>query len=167
MSTHFFRTPSLVLISLLVFFSCGEKETQVFESEAIAASGEFLFEGPNTLQGPFTLTLSQVSKQLGIEESAISDVRISGISLTFDDDANRQNVESVLVQVVSNDLSLETAGTLNPLGAEPVQELQINQELDFLPYLKDQTTQLIVDANLTTDMDMLGVGVVFKFIIVQ
>ena len=153
------------LIVLFFVASCVEKETIAYQSDAVKASGEFLFEGPNTLQGPMTVTLDQVMEKVEVAE--IDRINMAGISLTFADDSLRQEVESLLVQLVSDNLPLQTVGTLSPLGPDPKQILQVNKELDILPYLKDATTQLVVDANLVTDMDEMEVYVAFEFSIIK
>ncbi len=153
-----------LIVLVLVLSACGEKATELITTEPMAASGEFLFEGPNTLQGNFSLDLSLLSEKAAMDENEISEVSIERVVLDFDGDDTAQYVESVLVQLVSNDLPLVSAATLSGLNGKD-NTLNVNSELDILSYIKDSSSQLIVDANLMKDMDEMIVSVTFELTI--
>jgi len=159
------KSTTYLLILVIIFLSsCGGKQTKVITTEAMTASGEFLFEGPNTLQGNFSLDLELLADELDIKPSEIKEVNIERILLDFDNPNQYPSVESVLVQLVSNDLSLISAGTLTtPDSRDNI--LSVNTELDIKPYIEDTSSQLIVDANLSEDMDELSVSVVFLLLV--
>jgi hypothetical protein len=147
----------------MLFFSCQQSKEAIVNSSKMKATGEFLFEGPNTLQGGFNVDLAALAEQKEINATQITAVYLVGIQLEVSPDSLQQTIESALVQLVSDNLSLETAGTINPLTSESSQTLSINKELDILPYLKDATTQLIVDVNLAGDLDEVSTYVTFEF----
>lgn len=141
--------------------SCTEKEAGPIMTDAMTATGDFLVEGPNTLQGNFSLDIQSLSDELGIDDGQVSKVHIDAITLVFEDPETTDAVESVLVQLVSNNLPLQSAGTLSAFsGKENL--LNVNKDLDILAYINDSSSQLIVDANLRNDLDELSVSVVFQ-----
>jgi hypothetical protein len=127
----------------------------------MTASGEFLFEGPNTLQGNFLLDLKSLSEEIGVDPEQISAVNIEAITLFFENEETEGAVESILTQLVSNELPLQSAGTLSVFSGEE-NLLNVNKDFDILAYIKDPSSQLIVDANLKKDMDELSVSMVFQ-----
>lgn len=157
---------NLVLIINLAIgvFSCSTSEPVAVSTPAIVAGGEFLFEGPNTLQGSLSLEIEKLAKLAGVEASSIKSVRLSGISLTLPMDSTSAVIESTLVQLVSDQLPLVTAGTKNPLDDQKTQSLEINGDLDLLPYIKDATSMLVIDTNLSSDLESLELPVTFKLL---
>ncbi|MFT4785551.1 MAG: hypothetical protein ACI9I8_000669 [Cellvibrionaceae bacterium] len=151
------------LVHIMLFFSCQQSKEVIVYTSKMTVSGDFLFEGPNTLQGGFNADLVALAEQEEIDESQITAVYLVGIQLAVSPDSLQQTVESALVQLVSDDLSLETAGTINPFTSESSQTLSINTDLDILPYLKDASTQLIVDVNLSGDLDEVSTHITFEF----
>lgn len=127
----------------------------------MTASGDFLFEGPNTLQGSFELNDALLASMTGLTINEIKAVHVEAISLTVQEDSASALVESVLVQLVSNDLPLQSIGTLSGVAAE-ANQLNSNTTLDIFEYIKDESTSLVIDANLTQDMDQLSTTVVLK-----
>ncbi|MEQ8238670.1 MAG: hypothetical protein RIA69_05625 [Cyclobacteriaceae bacterium] len=162
MAKYCFSRIALLSILVAFTFSCTEKKTKQVTSETMTASGEYLFEGPNTLQGDFSFDISALSSKTGVTAEDISEVYVESIRVIFENSETQEVVESVLIQLVSDELPLQSAGTLTTFtGTESL--LNANKELDILSYLKDPSSQLIVDANLKSEMDELSVSVVFEF----
>jgi len=150
------------LLSVLVgTYACAERDARPVTTESMTASGEFLFEGPNTLQGNFLLDMKSLSEEIGVDPEQISAVNIEAITLFFENEETEGVVESILIQLVSNELPLQSAGTLSVFSGEE-NLLNVNKDFDILAYIKDPSSQLIVDANLKNDMDELSVSMVFQ-----
>ena len=150
------------IVSLILTTGCGSGESAEYTADQMIASGEFLFEGPNTLQGAFLLSTTDISKELSEEASQLAGIVPSSVTVTLPNDSIRDEIESFLVQVVSDNLPLVTVGTISPLAGGLEQQLAINKELDLLPYAKDASSTLVVDTNLKSDQDDLSVMVDIK-----
>lgn len=153
----------LTVFLIITIQACGPKMTKIYEADPITASGEFLFEGPNTLQGKLTTTIKDVCGSLGLHYSDINSAEVSSLTLRIVPDSLRNEVESVLVQLVSDELPLVSVGTLSPLMDQKEQTLKTSGDVNILPYLKDETSMVIVDANLSSDLDELATEVIFTF----
>lgn len=147
-------------LACTLILSCSEQKTSSISSEKLRASGEFLFEGPNTLTGDLKISTDNLSEQLSVNVENIHQVKVKGVNLEVLPDSLSSAIESVLVQVVSNQNSLETVGTKSPWQSEDG-IFNLNNELDLLPYLKDSGNQLVVDVNINRDLDELNVNVMF------
>lgn len=154
-------TNLFLLACTLLLVACAEQQTELIKTEAIEAQGAFLFEGPNTLTGELSVSLDDTAKALEVSKESIDQVKVSNLELTFETDSLSQYVESVLVQVVSDNNSLVTIGTKSPWNVESG-EFNLNGEFDLLPYLQDSGSQLVVDVNLKQDLDDLKVYTFFE-----
>jgi hypothetical protein len=148
-----------IIAVALILSSCDNTANQVVQFDDLTVSGEFLFEGPNTLQGSFSISNDDIAKKLSISPENISSVTIESIQTQLPNDSAHVNIESLLVQVVSDDAPLVTLGTISPLAAETIQTLSINSEVNINPYLKTENSTLIVDTNLRSDADALTLTV--------
>jgi len=152
----------LILLTVALISACGSTEKAEYEWSEIAVEGEFLFEGPNTLQGQPDNILDQLATQVGIDKENLQSVYVTAASITFMPDSLQPQIESVLVQWVSDNHELVSVATKSPLPANEVVDLELKADQDVLPYLKDETSTLVVDANLSQDMDYLSAKVSFK-----
>ncbi|NQZ78444.1 MAG: hypothetical protein HRT61_20390 [Ekhidna sp.] len=153
----------LTILTVLIFAaSCSSGETASYETSETSVSGEFLFEGPNTLQGPSTVSLSQIAKDLNISEEKIQEVSLASATIQFANDSLQSTVESALLQLVSDELALISIGTKSPFPATGPVALEVNTEQDILPYLKDSSTTAVVDVNLNQDLDDLQATITFS-----
>ena len=151
---------------MLVFgalVACGSPEVGEYTMDAVSVSGEFLFEGPNTLQGKPDPVLDDLASKLGVAPEDVKAVYLSGANIRFETDTLRETIQSSLVQWVSDDLELVSVATKSPLPATDPVDLEISNEQDILPYLKDPTSSVVVDVNLAQDLDALTAQVVFVF----
>lgn len=155
------RKLAIILITSMLF-SCGSSEKADYTWSGNSVSGEFLFEGPNTLQGQPGPVVEDIASELNIMAEQISAVYVSSATLSFTQDSLRGNVESALVQWVSDDLELVSVATKSPLTDEAQIPLEVTSEQDILPYLKDPSSTLVVDVNIVGDMDELEAVVDFK-----
>ncbi|WKK84341.1 hypothetical protein QYS48_19475 [Marivirga arenosa] len=147
-----------------VLLACSAPETVEYQSPSIEVEGEFLFEGPNTLQGKASEDiLAQIASQNEITEENIKSIKLKSATISFFPDSLRTDVESALIQLVSDDLELISVATKSPLPQEEVISLEVTAEQDILPYLKDDSYTLVVDANISSDMDYLSAKVSFEF----
>ena len=62
---------------------CGSNESAEYIADQMVASGEFLFEGPNTLQGTFLLNSENISEKLSLEGLAVVSVCVNIFSYTL------------------------------------------------------------------------------------
>lgn len=149
----------LSLLLLVVVFGCSQTSEKQVETKSISLSGEFLFAGPNTLQSTEKMSLPAYVQELGLEsEENIEAVNPASVSVTFANAEEAAKVESILLQIVSDDLEMTSVGTLSPIpeGQNTV-ELNVSPELDLLPYLGDPSTIIIADVNLKEDMDAMSI----------
>ncbi len=149
----------LSLFLLFIVFGCGQTNEKQVESKSISLSGEFLFAGPNTLQSTEKMSLPAYVQELGIEsEESIVAVNPASVSITFASPEEAAKVESILLQIVSDDLEMTSVGTLSPIPeGQSTVELNVSPELDLLPYLGDPSTIVIADVNLKEDMDAMSI----------
>ncbi|MCR9154015.1 MAG: hypothetical protein ACPGVV_11540 [Croceimicrobium sp.] len=140
----------LIWAVLPLFLAC--QNTSVNEEQTISflVSGDMLFEGPNTLQGEGSLDLVTLAENVGCNMEDIKSVKVSAAKAGME--STQQSItESVLLQVVSNQNDLSTIGTLNPVPAEGPLNLNTAQDIDLLPYLKDEGMTWVLDLNLKED----------------
>ncbi|HAA22495.1 MAG TPA: hypothetical protein DCP28_28410 [Cytophagales bacterium] len=161
---HTMRRLSFLAVAAVFFLaSCSSPETTTYTWEDISVSGEFLFSGPNTLQGkPASMPLNDIASKLGIEADDISAVYVNAATIEFEMDTLRGTLESALVQFVANELDLISVATKSPLPAtDPVSCDVAEDPEDILPYLQDATTSVVVDVNVAQDLEVLSAKVTF------
>lgn len=149
----------LLSISILVILS-GCQTTSVNNNITIPLElkGEMLFEGSNTLQMPATTTPDALAIALSVDEENLKKIRVSKASFEIPEGAAEIS-ESLLLQIVSNQQDLITIGTLSPLPEGSSFELQLAEDMDLLPHLKDEGCTWVLDLNLSEDlMDDLTVA---------
>lgn len=144
---------------LIILFGCSQISEKEIEIKTISLSGDFLFSGPNTLQSTETMSLPPYVEELGIEsEENIIEIQPASVTVSFSSAEDAANVESILLQIVSDDLEMTSVATLSPIPAGQNQvQLNVSPELDLLPYLGDPSTVVIADVNLKEDMDALSI----------
>lgn len=122
-------------------------------------SGDMLFEGSNTLQMPAEMSPAKIAEKLSVEVKNLKKIGVSKASLSMRDD-QAAITESLLLQVVSNNKSLVTAGTLSPLTEDASSlDLNVAEDIDLLPYLSDEGCTWVLDLNLSEDfMDEMTVN---------
>lgn len=152
---------TIALLSILLM-ACGSPLTTTYDWEELTVSGEFLFEGPNTLQGQPGSPLSDIARSIGVDENRIKSITISSAQIILAPDSLQSAVESALVQWVSNDLDLVSVATKSPIDQNGTIELDVKQSQDILPYIKDANSTLVVDLNLNQDLDFLEGKVALK-----
>ena len=151
----------LTVCFLATLVACGSPEVSEYTLQDVAVSGEFLFEGPNTLQGSPPASISQIASALSLEEDDISAIYVKSATITFSPDSVRSTLQSALVQWVSEDLELVSVATKSPLPAEGTITLEATQEQDILPYLQAESATVVVDVNVDHDLDALSGLVTF------
>lgn len=115
--------------------------------------GEMLFGGANSLQMAADVSLDDLAQKANTNVPNIKGIGVKSASITVNEN-QLDLVESLLLQVVSNNQNLISVGTLSPVDKAGNLELSIAQELDLLPYLQDEGCTWVLDVNLNTE-DML------------
>jgi hypothetical protein len=151
-----------ILLLFIIGFSCSSHNEAEYVWEDLEVSGEFLFEGPNTLQGKPGSPLEAIAGQMDLKQENIQSIHVSACELKFEPDSMRNQVENALVQLVSDKLELVSVATINGIPDAGKINLNAASEQDILPYLQDETTTLVVDANTKSDMEVLNCKVNFK-----
>ncbi len=147
---------SSIILSLFFLWACSPNyESVPVNMNNLEVSGEFLFSGPNTLQGQPDVSLDDIATQAGVEASDIKHIYVSEVNVDFMTDTLSEAIESVLVQWVSDELELISVATKSPLDATGPVTLEVSSDTDILPYLKDDSRTLVIDVNLSQDMDEL------------
>ena len=139
---------SFLLIGLLL--GCA-KTTSVEKEISTTVSGEMLFSGPNSLQGPVALDPAALAEELSISPDDLKRIRVSGIQITLSDEQAAIS-ESLLLQIVSNNNEMTSLGTLSPLEKGTTFELNIAEESDLLPFIQDEGATWVLDVNLSEDI---------------
>lgn len=145
----------LIWAVLPLFMACQSTVSNSDQSVSFAVSGDMLFEGPNTLQGEGSLDLVTLAENIGAEPTAIKSVKASAAKVALEN-PQQAITESLLLQIVSNNMDLKTVGTLSPVPAEGILQLNMAQDLDLLPYMEDEGMTWVLDLNLSEDhMDVM------------
>jgi hypothetical protein len=145
----------LYLALVPMFFACQSTVTDQSQSISFQVSNDMLFSGPNSLQGEGTLDLVTLAENIGAQSENIKMITVSEAKIGMAP-SGQAITESLLLQIVSNKNDLKTVGTLSPVPAEGNLQLNLAQDMDLLPYLKDEGMAWVLDLNLTEDhMDMM------------
>lgn len=155
----------LAIMVLILIGGCTSREISTQQLSGLSVSGEFLFEGPNTLQGEIGKRIDDIAKDTGLAVDEIKAIYATSAFISFRPDSLQPIVESALLQVVSDELSLVSIATKNPFPAQGEVSLEVNTEQDILPYLQDPSSTLVVDANITKDLDELQASLQIDLII--
>jgi len=151
---------NLFIASLLLVVLAGCQTLAVNEETSIPLqlSGEMLFEGSNTLQMASVTTPEALAQSLSVETSQIKEVGVASARIEFPAE-EAKIAESLLLQIVSNNRDLVTIGTLSPLPSGTSFDLKLAENIDLLPYFKDEGCTWVLDVNLSEDlMDDLSVA---------
>lgn len=147
----------LVALAAFLLVSCASTVEKEVSWTDVTVSGEFLFEGPNTLQGQVKTGVDFFAEKLNVPVENIKSANISSAQIRFIPDTLTGTVESVLLQWVSEELELVSVATKSPVDAQSGGiQLDVTEEVDILPYLKDASTTTVVDINCNTDLDELS-----------
>lgn len=142
---------------LLLTISCATVE-QAEHSIEISLDGEMLFSGANTFQTPMMISEADLLKAANLPSSQIKSLGVKSVEVMLDS-TQRAIMESVLLQVVSDNQEMISVGTKSPLPSGTNFELSLAEEIDLLPYANDKGATWVLDANLTEDyMDAMSIN---------
>lgn len=146
-----------IAVFAIMLASCSSNETKTFEVDPITFSGDFLFEGPNTLQAENPIKAKHIYEQISIKPNDIKSISCKKAAIEFTN-VPEKLIESVLLQIVSKNNEMITVGTQSPVAYGTKFALQLAEEIDLIPYLKDQECFWVLDANLSEDqMDEISI----------
>jgi len=114
-------------------------------------SGEMLFSGPSSLQAPVSNSASALAEELNIDVADLSSIGVSAIEISLADEQAKV-AESLLLQIVSNNNEMTALGTLSPLKGGTSFDLKVAEEIDLLPFIKDEGATWVLDVNLSEDI---------------
>ena len=146
----------ICFLSFLALASCSSELAQLKVEKDLVLEGEMLFEGPNTLTANNNTDLITLIEGAGLETSQVESVEVTKAIITLSSDG-QSLVESLLLQIVSDNQELITVGTLNPLPEGKIMDLQLAEEMDLKPYLDDSGCTWVLDLNLNGDADQMAV----------
>lgn len=141
---------ALNLLTVVLMIGC-TSTTTVDKTIAMEVTGEMLFTGPNSLQAPVSTSMDGLAEELGTAPSDIKSIGVSAIQITLDS-VQAAISESLLLQIVSNNNEMEALGTLSPLGDGNSYSLNVAEEVNLLPFLKDDGATWVLDVNLSEDI---------------
>ncbi len=144
------RIAGFGLLVLIIISAC----TSTVNTEkriTTTVSGEMLFSGPNSLQGPVSTTVDALAGDIGIEPSDISNVGISAIQISLSEE-QAEMAESLLLQIVSDNNEMVALGTLSPLQGGTTFDLNVAEEINLLSFMKDEGATWVLDVNLSEDI---------------
>jgi len=117
---------------------------------SLELTGEMLFSGANTLSMQANTSAISLAEGLNIEAEKLVSVGVLEAIIELDAE-QKQITESLLLQIVSDQEEMTTIGTLSPLPEGNAFSLNLANEMDLLPYLKDEGTTWVLDLNLSED----------------
>jgi len=141
---------AILIASSLVLFGCASTAVNEEQRVSLEFSGDMLFEGSNTLQVPASLSPASIAAELGVPPAALKRVSVTEVLLQMKHD-DAAITESLLMQMVSNNESLKTIGTLSPLTDPGALKLNLAEKSDILPFLRDQGATWVLDLNISED----------------
>lgn len=133
-----------------VSISC-TKTQKVEKNLETVVSGEMLFSGPNSLQAPLAITANSLSEEFGTFSSTLRSIGISGVQISLAEN-QAEITESLLLQIVSDNNKMMALGTLSPLESGTSFDLSVAEEIDILPFIKDEGATWVLDVNLSEDV---------------
>lgn len=138
-----------------LFMACQNTVQDKSQKFSFAMSGDMLFAGSNTLQGEGEINLQNLAENMGINVDAIKSVKVSAAKVGLSP-AHQKFTESVLLQVLSNNVEMASIGTLNPVPESGTLELSLAEDVDLKPYLEDEGMTWVLDINISEDyMDVM------------
>lgn len=157
---------AILLFASLSFFlnSCGETIQKQHSLKPIALKGEWLFEGPNTLQVENTVAADAIMQNVDLEGSPKS-IKINKASIDVSQ-LDPSFIESATLQVSSKNLDMLTLGTVTDL-ASGENGITLAEETDVYPYLIDEEMYWVLDVNLLGDSDELSIPLKLELTIIQ
>ncbi len=144
------RKRLFLLLAPFLLVACGDTATDTSQFVQLDLRGDMLFAGANTLQMPASIDARNLAEALSISVENLKKVGVKKAVLSVDP-SKVKNLESFLLQVVSNEQDLITIGTLSPIKSGGSVELQLAEEVDLLPFLKDEGCTWVLDLNLAED----------------
>ncbi len=139
---------TIFLLAIGVLSSCNSYQTNSI-SHTTTVSGEMLFEGANTLQGAVS-DLSASLQDQGIATHDIKSAKLTGIEFEIQAE-DSEIIESLLFQVVSDQSSLKSLGSLSPLPEGSKVSLNLAEETEIVEYLRDEGATWVLDLNIDED----------------
>jgi len=144
------RITAFSLLLLLLIAGC-TSTTSVEKSVTTTLSGEMLFSGPNSLQAPVSTTVEELASDLEIDAADISSAGVSAIQIRLSDEQAGM-AESLLLQIVSNNNEMVSLGAISPLEDGTSFDLNVAEEINLLPFMKDEGATWVLDVNLSEDI---------------
>lgn len=142
----------LLFVIPLVAMSCASTQSDQSMTIELSLAGDMLFEGSNTLQTPSNMSLAEVAAHVSAAEENVKSVGIGSATLSMQAE-HAELTESLLLQIVSDNHALTTVGTLSPLTDAGSLKLNLSENIDLLPYLKDSGSTWVLDMNLRQDFE--------------
>ncbi|WP_421753472.1 hypothetical protein [Croceimicrobium sp.] len=140
---------------LPLFMACQNTVQDKGQKLSFAMTGDMLFAGANTLQGKGEISLQNLAENIDCEVEAIKSVKVSAVKVGLTP-AHQKITESVLLQVLSDNVEMASIGTLNPVPDSGVLELNLAEDVDLKPYLQDKGMTWVLDINISEDhMDVM------------
>lgn len=144
------RIKTFGLLLLVILAGC-TNTTSTEKSITTSVSGEMLFSGPNSLQASVSTTANELADELGIEAADLSSIDISAIKISLAGE-QAEIAESLLLQIVSNNNEMTALGTLSPIEGGTSFDLNVAEEINLLPFMKDEGATWVLDVNLSEDI---------------
>jgi len=135
---------------LVGFFasSCTSYDTNV-TSVTTTVTGEMLFQGANTLQGDLEELRLELQNQ-GLSPNTIRGAKVIGVEFVMDGN-DASITESMLFQIVSDNFSLKSLGSLNPVPDGESIKMNLAEDTEIIEYLQDEGSTWVLDLNLSED----------------
>lgn len=138
----------VIILGVFLAASCTSYESRVISATTLL-SGEMLFEGANTLQGDLGMLRSELEKH-GISAESIKGAKLTGVEFDMEGD-DASITESMLFQIVSDNFSLKSLGSINPVPVGNLIRINMAEDTEITDYLQDEGATWVLDLNLSED----------------
>lgn len=163
------RLPIVCLGFLAMMISCAQEANTKKEftiSTVLTASGP-CFEGSNTCQAEISANIADFIKENEIKKEDIVDITLTSASATLEGSDNLNLLESISLQVSSDNFPMQNVGFANDIkaGLKSVDLKVADLQEELKSILFEEKSYIIADANIREDLDddlNLGMELVFS-----
>ncbi len=150
-------TIGFIACILMLLFSCSPEANNNKEfiiNTTLVASGP-LFEGSNTCQSEISANLTDYLNEHQIKKDEIVDITLISASITNDSSENMNLIESINLQVFSDNFPMQNIAVANPIKENikvvDLKVAELQEQLQSI-LLEDQS-YVVADATIKEDLD--------------
>ena len=143
---------SLTLGLFLVSCSPQANNSKEFTINTVLTGSGPLFEGSNTCQVEISSNIADYIKENDIKKEEIVDVTLKSSTITLDSSSSKL-VESINLQVFSDNFPMQNVAFANVAGSEKVNLEVADVQEQLKDILFDDKSYIVADATIVEDLD--------------